>query len=245
VLIREDEYDRIIAIGDLHGHLAPLRRILERIAPGPSDFIVFIGDYIDRGPDSREVVQDLIELNEAHPNTAFLKGNHEDMLLGSLGYGALVTDLNTWLYNGGSSTLRSYGLGRQELDRILTLWDEEERVAALRKAFPPSHLDFFLELAMYVESEGYFFCHGGVEPYRSIEQGKNSHFQLLWMREHLYANKPVWDKTVVCGHTPLREVLLTPRLICIDTGLHYNGKLTALNVKSGEIVQVGQQEVRE
>jgi serine/threonine protein phosphatase 1 len=160
------------------------------------------------------------------------------MLLGSLGYPALVTDLNTWLYNGGSSTLHSYGIGREDLDRVLSLWDEEERVAELRKVFPPSHLEFLLELELYIESEGFFFCHGGLEPYRSIEQGKNSTFHLLWMREHLYANNPVWDKTVVCGHTPLREVLVTPKLICIDTGLHYDGKLTAIDVKSREVFQV-------
>jgi len=238
VRLQEDAYSRIIAIGDLHGHRAPLKELFHRIDLRSSDFIVFIGDYVDRGPDSKDLVQELIDLRFSHPNAAFLKGNHEDMLLGALGYSAIVSDLQTWMYNGGAATLLSYGVEMGELGRIQSIWDNGERSAALRKLLPPAHIDFFLGLELYVESEGFFFCHAGLDPDQSIEQGKNNTYHLLWMRDHLYAEAPVWEKTVVCGHTPIEYPLITPKLISIDTGLHYFGKLTAVEVRSREIFQV-------
>jgi serine/threonine protein phosphatase 1 len=196
--------------------------MLKKVDLRSGDFIIFIGDYIDRGPNSKELVQELIELRFAHPHVAFLRGNHEDMLLGSLGYSAIVSDMSTWLYNGGSQTLHSYGLSTDELNRIVGLWDESERRAALMKAFPKEHINFFLDLELYVETEHHFFCHAGVD----------------WMREHLYTDEPCWEKTLVCGHTPLRDIHISEKLICIDTGLHYYGTLSAIDVKSKEVFQV-------
>jgi serine/threonine protein phosphatase 1 len=236
--LQEDAYNRVVAIGDLHGHLEPLKEMLRRIDPKPSDSLLFIGDYIDRGPDSKDLVQELIDLRFSLQNLFFLKGNHEDMLLGSLGFPALVTDLDTWLYNGGAATLQSYGAGTGEIDHALSIRDDAERASFLRNLLPLAHLDFFLNLEMYVESEHFFFCHGGIDPGKSVEEGKGSIYQLLWMREHLYADEPVWEKTVVCGHTPLRNPLLSPKLVAIDTGLHYFGTLTAVEVLSREVFQV-------
>ena len=238
MLLSAASYERVIAIGDLHGHHGPLQRMLQKIDLRSGDFIIFIGDYIDRGPDSKELVQELIELRFAHPHVAFLRGNHEDMLIGSLGYSAVVSDMSTWLYNGGSQTLHSYGLSRDELNHIVSLWDESERRAALRKVFPKEHINFFLDLELYVETEHHFFCHAGVDPAVSIEEGKQSPHNLLWMREHLYADEPCWEKTLVCGHTPLRDIRISEKLICIDTGLHYYGTLSAIDVKSKEVFQV-------
>jgi serine/threonine protein phosphatase 1 len=238
VYLQEDAYDRVVAIGDLHGHLNPLKEMLKRVDPKPSDCLLFIGDYVDRGPESKDLVQELIDLRFSLQNLVFLKGNHEDMLLGSLGFPALVTDLDTWLYNGGAATLHSYGAGTGEIDHALAIRDNEERASFLRKQLPQAHVDFFLSLEMYVESEHFFFCHGGVDPRKSLEEGKDSVYHLLWMREHLYADDPVWEKTVVCGHTPLRSPLLSPKLIGIDTGFHYFGTLTAVEVLSREVFQV-------
>jgi serine/threonine protein phosphatase 1 len=161
------------------------------------------------------------------------------MLLGSLGHSAVVSDTGTWLYNGGYATLLSYGLGEEELGRLQTLWDEHQRQDALLKLLPEAHMNFYLDTKLHVETEGYFFCHAGVHPALSIAEGKHNAHNLLWMREHLYADDPRWEKTLVCGHTPLREIHITEKLICIDTGLHYFGKLTAIDVKSRKIFQVG------
>ena len=237
MLLSAASYERVIAIGDLHGQNGPLHRMLQKIDLRSGDFIIFIGDYNDRGPNSKELVQQLIEVSFAHPHVAFLRGNHGDMLLGSLGYSAMVSDMSTWLYNGGFATLHSYGLSRDELNRIVSLWDESERWAALMKVFPKAHINFFLDLELYVETEHFFFCHAGVDPAVSIEEGKQSPHNLLWMREHLYTDEPCWEKTLVCGHTPLRDILISEKLICIDTGLHYYGTLSAIDVKSKEVFQ--------
>jgi serine/threonine protein phosphatase 1 len=93
-------------------------------------------------------------------------------------------------------------------------------------------------LELWLETEQFFFCHAGINPSSTIEEGKKNHFDLLWMREHFSAEEYRWEKTIVCGHTPLQEVLITPKLICVDTGLHYYGKLTAVEVGSGRIYQV-------
>ncbi len=237
--LQEGDYSRVIAIGDLHGHLSPLKRLLEKIDLKSGDYLIFIGDYIDRGPESKQLVQELIDLRFSHPGITFLRGNHEDMLLGTLGYGGVVSDMNTWLYNGGAATLFSYGLQMDALNRIAAIWDIGERRAELSKVLPKGHLEFFLDLELYVETENHFFCHAGVDPSVSLEMGKQNMYDLLWMREHLYADEPVWDKTLVCGHTPLQGILATPKLICIDTGLHYYGKLSAIDVISREVYQVG------
>jgi serine/threonine protein phosphatase 1 len=238
--LSEVSFERIIAVGDMHGHRESLIRMLKKIDLRKGDFIIFIGDYIDRGPRSKELVQELIDLQKSHTDSAFIRGNHEDMLLGTLGYSAVVSDMSTWLYNGGFATLRSYGLDMNGLNRIMNLWNENERLAALAQVIPEEHVDFFCSLELYVETEHFFFCHAGVDPAGTIEQGKLNHHNLLWMREHLYAEEQAWEKKLVCGHTPLRDIFISDKLICIDTGLHYDGCLSAIDVKSMEVFQVRQ-----
>jgi serine/threonine protein phosphatase 1 len=239
VRIHEDDYSRVIAVGDLHGHREPFHELLELIDLRLTDCLIFMGDYIDRGPSSKSLVQELVDLRFSHKSISFLKGNHEDMLLGCIGYPAIVDDLHTWLYNGGSATLLSYGLGEKQIGGLLSTMNDGEIAASIRSALPAAHLDFYLNLEPFVEGDHFFFCHAGLDPRAGIEEGKRSMHDLLWMREHLYAENPSWEKTVVCGHTPLENPLIRPKLICIDTGLHYFGKLTALDVLSMEMYQVG------
>ncbi|MGQ9616845.1 MAG: metallophosphoesterase family protein [Spirochaetota bacterium] len=237
-MIQEKNYNRIIVIGDLHGHFTPLLKMLDRLKLNDGDLAVFIGDYIDRGYEAKSVVQRLIQLQFALPETVFLKGNHEDMLLGSLGYPAVVDDLRTWLYNGGGATLVSYGMDYKTIQKLTTLWDDEERSRLIRDVIPDSHIEFFKGLKLYLETEHFFICHAGVDPSCTIEEGKDRVFDLLWIREHLYASASSWEKVVVCGHTPLDEVLMRDNLICVDTGLHYTGKLSAVEILSKKIYQV-------
>ena len=234
----ESTYERLFAIGDLHGCHAPFAELIQKISPGENDLVVFVGDYIDRGPESKRIVEDLIRLRSGTASFCFLKGNHEDMLLGAAGYPAVVGDLETWLYNGGTSTLESYGLGSNDIYRILYIKDRVEREAAIRNTIPQSHLDFYLSLELYLETEHFFFCHAGVDSSSSIEEGKRNHENLLWIRSHLNVNNVRWEKTVVCGHTPLYEPIVRNKLICIDTGLYYYGTLTAIDVLNKTIVQV-------
>ncbi len=235
---REENYERIIAIGDLHGCYSPFADLMHSISFTDGDLVIFIGDYIDRGPESKRIIDELIRLRRTSSDIHCLKGNHEDMLLGSAGYPAVVKDLDTWLSNGGTSTLESYGADPADISRILYIRDKEEQAAAVRNIIPKNHLEFYRSLDLYMETENFFFCHAGVNPLSSIEEGKKNPQDLLWMRSHLNASRVVWKKTVVCGHTPLRSPLITEKLICIDTGLYYFGTLTAIDVLNRRIFQV-------
>lgn len=241
-MIRENNYSRVIAIGDIHGYLEPVKRLIDKINPETKDLLIFIGDYIDRGPVSRNVVDYLIELSINNDNIYFLKGNHEDMFLGSIGYDAVVNDFSTWLYNGGTATLKSYGMSGNDITQLTRLWDDSERYRQIMEYVPQAHLNFFLDTKPWLESENYFFCHAGVEPYSSIEEGKKNIQDLLWMRDHLYYDSYDWEKTVVCGHTPIQEVMIKDKLICIDTGLYYYGVLSAVDVLSEKIYQVSMED---
>jgi serine/threonine protein phosphatase 1 len=236
--LRESAFERIIVVGDLHGYREPLLRLLDKVEPTRDDLLVFIGDYVDRGPDSRALVDTLIEFGSGRERTVFLKGNHEDMLLGSAGMPALIQDLGTWLHNGGLPTLASYGAEEGEIMALAGIHDPDERNERVRSFLPESHIAFFSSLALYVETERYFMCHAGVSPRATIEDGKKNLFDLLWMREHLAVEAPEWEKTVVCGHTPQRNVLVREKLICIDTGLYYYGKLSAIDLLSKKIFRV-------
>jgi len=238
MIIEEKNYKRIIVVGDLHGYLAPLEELLEKISLQEEDLLLFIGDYIDRGPHSKDVVQKMVELKNSLPHVVFLKGNHEDMFLGSVGYPSVVNDINTWFYNGGISTLKSYGMETEDIKAVSRMWEDELRLKKIMEVVPESHMKFFQELELFVESENFFFCHAGVDPYSSLEEGKENIFDLLWMRDHIYTDHHIWEKTVVCGHTPLEEVMITNSLICVDTGLYYYGKLSAVDVLSGGVYQV-------
>lgn len=241
MVISDSDYANIYVIGDLHGHLAPLQRLLSSVGPKDGDLVVFIGDYIDRGPDSYLLVQELVEMKKQRANTLFLRGNHEDMMLGSLGYPAVVRDIRTWLYNGGGATLTSYGMEVSLINSLTTMKARDSR-KIMGSHIPQPHIDFMTSAELYIETERYFICHAGIDPTLSIREGKEREEDLLWMRDHLsVGDEPgmkSWDKTVVCGHTPLSEVLFEHRLICLDTGLHYGGKLSAVEIFTGRVFSV-------
>jgi serine/threonine protein phosphatase 1 len=217
---------KFVAIGDIHGCLSPLQTLLDKLAPNSDETLVFLGDYIDRGPDSKGVIDYLLVLKETHP-CVFLMGNHEFMMLEYLDFGRE----EGWAMNGGKSTLASY-----------MLHDEIH--------IPESHIDFLHNLVYYYDTEKYFFVHGGLKPTRSIVENLKllSPMDFVWERDHLnphhlFYEDYAWEKTVVCGHTPRPEPILKDKLISIDTGCVYNyspelGRLTAIRLPSLEIVQV-------
>ncbi|MGE5848552.1 MAG: metallophosphoesterase family protein [Candidatus Methylomirabilota bacterium] len=196
-------------IGDIHGCLRPLQRLLGKIAPQPGDEVVFIGDYIDRGPQSREVVEHLLGLPF---RCVFLMGNHEKMLLDYLD----GKDEGLFLANGGLETIQSYG----------------GHVANI----PPTHLRFFRDLKTMYETPHYLFVHAGIRPLISRE--KQIEEDLVWIRQEFFQFIGRYPKPIVFGHTPLRQVLMAPDRIGIDTACVYGGKLTCLKLPTREIIQV-------
>jgi serine/threonine protein phosphatase 1 len=211
---------RIFAIGDVHGCNKELGVLLSLIDPDPAaDRIVFLGDYIDRGPDSRGVIDTILAFEEAFPDTICLRGNHEQMFLDSYLNGKNV---DLYLFNGGMSTLHSYGASIADFPAARFL--------------PEAHLKFFTNLPFYYETDDYIFVHAGLRPEVSLE--KQSPEDLLWIREEFINSRWDFGKKVIFGHTPLSEPLLESNKIGIDTGAAYGGRLTCLELPSLKIIQV-------
>ncbi len=196
-------------VGDIHGCLKPLQRLMEKIDPEPDEAVVFIGDYIDRGPHTREVVDYLLALPF---RTVFLLGNHEQMLLDFLA----GQNEELFLLNGGSSTMRSYG---GDSDNI-----------------PAAHLHFFQRLLAKYETPDYLFVHAGLRPLVPLEQQELK--DLIWIRQEFYQFVGKFPKPVVFGHTPLTRVMLADDRIGVDTGCVYGGKLSCVKLPERTVVQV-------
>jgi serine/threonine protein phosphatase 1 len=198
----------------MHGCDAALARLLDEIKPQPTDTIVGLGDYVDRGPDSRSIIDRLLRLQETC-QTVFLLGNHELMMRSAL---IDATDSDFWLRSGGAATVESYG---NELENI-----------------PDSHLAFLNACVPYYEIEDFFFVHANFTP--SLTLDRQPDFALFW--EHLTAHMPsphISGKTAVLGHTPQRsgEVLDVDHLICLDTFCCGGGWLTAMDVERRKVWQ--------
>ncbi len=202
--------DRIYAIGDIHGCIDKLTELMEKIdIDFEHDLLIFIGDYIDRGPNSYEVVKYLINLKKEHPNIIFLRGNHEDMLMQFLS-GA---DRYTYLINGGQKTLESYL-------EIVTSSDIDP--------IPPDHFNFFNSLLNYYETDDYIFVHAGLRPGIPLASQKTE--DLLWIREKFIFSNYDFDKKIIFGHTPFLSPMVQPNKIGIDTGAVYGRTLTCVRL---------------
>jgi serine/threonine protein phosphatase 1 len=212
---------RLFAIGDIHGCVDELTTLLSSIAPARGDTVVFVGDYIDRGPAARDVIEVLLELGQGAAEYVFLKGNHEDMMLSFLGLPGHYGE--SFLFNGGAPTLESYGISDAEL--------AVERI-------PASHVDFLKALATSYLHPPYLFVHAGISPLRQLEEQTVE--DMLWIRQEFIFNPHQLGTTVVFGHTPMRAVMVDlPYKLGIDTGLVYGGKLTCVEFNEGVLYQVG------
>ncbi len=201
--------EHILAVGDLHARHDLLRKVLDELAPGLAKPLrmVFLGDYIDRGPEARQVLERLLELSRQRPDTVFLMGNHERMLLDALDGHRVPLFLN----NGGRETLASYGL-------------PPDRLADL----PPEHLEFIRAMPLYHQTNDYIFVHAGLRPGLPLDQQDEA--DLLWIRHEFIYDQFDFGKTVVFGHTPQDQPLVRPGRIGIDTGAVYGHHLTCLEL---------------
>ncbi|PLX80456.1 MAG: serine/threonine protein phosphatase [Desulfuromonas sp.] len=206
---------RLLAIGDIHGCLDLLQQLLSEVAPTAEDQLVFLGDYIDRGPDSRSVIELLLQLQEQFPETVFLRGNHEQMLLDFLD-GA---DSLSFLLNGGAATLKSYESKIDEKPHI-----------------PENHLLFFNSLRTSYFYGDFIFVHAGLRPGLPIEQ--QAERDMLWIRGEFINSDFDWGKTVVFGHSPQPDVLKKKNMIGLDTGAVYNNRLTCCDLFTGRVWQI-------
>lgn len=208
---------RAIAIGDVHGCATALRALVELIRPQPDDTLIPLGDCLDRGPESRQVIEQLLALREKC-HVVPLLGNHEEMMLNFLDGRPQPDD---WLDFGGTATLASYSTQRNPKD------------------IPPEHVDYIRTWIDCYETDTHFFVHGGYEPERALE---SQHWQTMrWQTLRSGIPAPHESgKIAVVGHTSLRdgEILDVGHLICIDTYCWGGGWLTALDATTGELWQV-------
>ncbi len=217
---------RVYAIGDIHGcaaRLQDLHRLIERDAVSAPQrrVAVYVGDYIDRGPDVQEAVDLLIQEPLTGFETVYLIGNHEAFLLQFLEDAGVAL---SWLMNGGESTCRSYGVDP------LAPPDSADRFAWLRKELagrlPKRHLRFFRDLQFHHTEGDYLFVHAGIRPGVALEDQDPS--DLVWMREPFLSWELDHGKVVVHGHTPTPDPVLRHNRIGIDTGACFGGRLTAV-----------------
>ncbi len=221
---------RLYAIGDIHGRLDLLESMLDLIrsdqegrSPSPAA-LIFLGDYIDRGPDSKGVVERLLQEFPAPYAPVFLKGNHEDLLL------SFIRDPNpslNWLRNGGDAALVSYGVEDGIIQRAFWGGRDGLAVAAqeFRAALPASHLAFYESLKLSCRFGDYFFAHAGVRPGTPLDE--QSEEDLLWIRNEFLGSTQDFGAVVVHGHTPARFPQERSNRIGLDTYAVRTGKLTA------------------
>ena len=212
---------KIFAIGDIHGCLEKLQKLITNIGADPkNDTLIFIGDYIDRGNSSREVVDYVIRLKVQYKKVVCLLGNHEHMLIRYLE----GVDEGIYLENGGIATLHSYGISPS---------DEPEK----RKAkIPREHLQLFESLLPYYETEDYIFVHAGLKP--GLQLCEQTKHELLWTRHEFIDAEDDFGKIVIFGHTPMSVPLIMPTKIGIDTGAVFGGKLTCVELPAVKFHQV-------
>ena len=219
------QYRRVLAIGDIHGNFSRLMSLYRKVQFDPEqDFLVLLGDYVDRGPKPGNSLRWAMEMSK-QPNVVALRGNHEQMMLCYYELGCPPSDI--WLFNGGDKTKRD-----------MDAWEQEDKTAR-RQA-----LDFIWQRPLFhkmnVNGNDYVFCHAGIDP--ALPWEKQTDEQLLWIREKFYKNYR-GDAYFVVGHTPVQllegsyerrtPIVFPNKITIIDTGSFLpGGRITCLDVVS-------------
>jgi serine/threonine protein phosphatase 1 len=223
---------RAYVIGDIHGRLDLLETLLAKVdgdieaRPCKGALLVFVGDLIDRGPSSAQVVERLRTYRRDGVRPVFLLGNHEEVLLRVVrGEADLV---HSWLRFGGTECLKSYGVDA----RRLAAMRNEDVLAAIAAAIPPEHIEFLESFCDTCRFGDYLFVHAGIRPGIELEEQRQA--DLRWIREPFLSDDSDHGFVVVHGHTISEDVEVWPNRIGIDTGAYRSGILTALAVDGTE-----------
>jgi serine/threonine protein phosphatase 1 len=204
------EKEKIFIIGDIHGCLDPLKRLMEKIPWRPDrDRLIFLGDFVDRGKNSKGVVDYVLSLHRYSSQIDCLIGNHEVLLLNYMD----GNDRGLYFLNGGWSTLESYMAEKPEGKGLLV---------------PEDHMSFYRSLKTYLELEDYYVVHAGFRP--GVEIEKQNLEDMTWIREPFIYSDYEFGKRVIFGHTPFREPLVLENKIGLDTGAVYGNRLTCLEL---------------
>ena len=221
----------IFAIGDIHGCDKQLISLQQNILKHPSfkkenDLIIYIGDYIDRGPNSKNVINQVIKLQNENIKSIFLMGNHERVMIDFLFN--KINNLENWLMNGADQTFKSYDI---EVVEFIKDGFEDHTIDKLRKVLIEKlgneHLNFFNNLQLTFSVAQYLFVHAGIDPKKNLtDQSKKDY---LWARSDDFFRKDFKaEKIIVHGHTPEKDVVNFPYRINVDTGCYFSGKLSCV-----------------
>jgi serine/threonine protein phosphatase 1 len=223
---------RVYAIGDIHGHSDLLDRMAVEIArdlschPTGETLTVTLGDYVDRGPDSRGVIERLSKNPFGMPFVA-LRGNHESLLEEFLRDPSIA---DYWRQLGGLETLHSYGV---DVAPLMRGKGHDAAAEALRAALPQSHVAFLASLKSSVSVGRYFLCHAGVRP--GVPLTRQREEDLLWIRDEFLDSRADFGKIVVHGHTPTAAPEVKPNRVNVDTGAFISGRLTCAVLEENSV----------
>ncbi len=225
------------AIGDVHGCADLLAAMLDEIeerarneqCEAGAPIVVFLGDYVDRGPNSAGVLDLLISGRPANCERRYLRGNHEQAMVAFIDNPVVN---KRWVLHGGAETMMSYGVAPPSLAGAS---DDDWAAAAgaLKEKVPPRHLQFLAGLERYIELGGYAFVHAGVDAGMALADQPDE--VLYWTRSQFIADKRPFSHVVVHGHTPGERPYRDKRRIGVDTGAYASGALTAARFEGGEV----------
>lgn len=217
---------QMIVIGDVHGCAEELKALVRQLPLNPDTTLLFLGDYIDRGPDSKGVIDIVLDLSQLFPVIA-LKGNHEWLLEEYLARPDNATASGNFILNGGSATLASYSTDGSTY------------------TIPGEHIQFLRSLKLFHATDTHFYVHAGIPPGYDFSpkiDAKTAH-QFLWIREVFLKSKTKWPKMIVHGHSPVEEAEILPNRINLDTGCVYGRRLTAMHMSTGRLYSVERDQV--
>lgn len=223
---------RVYAVGDIHGRADLLDSLLARIEEDAAGrgaaetMVVFLGDLVDRGPDSRGVVERLIAFSRGPVPSRFLMGNHEEVFLRALT--GDIKALKFLLRIGGRATVLSYGVNDAEYREL----DFEGLAAHLRDKVPEEHVRFLSSFEEMIEVGDYLFVHAGIRPGIDVDAQRAS--DLRWIRDDFLQHRNSFGKLVIHGHSITEDVDIQSNRIGIDTGAYESGRLTAIGLEGAE-----------
>ncbi|MBV9567856.1 MAG: serine/threonine protein phosphatase [Hyphomicrobiales bacterium] len=225
--------ERVYAVGDIHGRADLAAEMQELICAHAARTsragvtVVWLGDYVDRGPSTCEVIDLLLGFAAKHPRSIFLLGNHEEALL------SFLVDPNDgvhWFRLGGLETLASYGIDIEAFHFGLSPEDIRDTFLA---ALPERHREFLLSLKLSMSIGDFFFCHAGVRP--GVDLEAQAPHDLIWIRDEFLNSRNDFGKVIVHGHTPVAEPELRPNRVNVDTGAFATGRLTCAVIEGSDI----------
>lgn len=224
---------RVYAIGDIHGRLDLLDQLLASIAAddrtrgnGVETLYIFLGDLIDRGPDSSGVVERLMAFSRSGANVRFLMGNHEQVFLQALEGDRRALRFLSRI--GGRETLQSYGIGEEDYKAL----DFDELAAHAADKVPAEHIAFLSGFENMIRLGDYLFVHAGIRPGVILEEQEQS--DLYWIRDEFLSHRDSFGAIVVHGHSITEDIDVRANRIGIDTGAFATGRLTAIGLEGGE-----------